>query len=222
MYKKEFLLTVFAGSMMFVSCKEAPEADNAMTTDAQNVEQVSGATYEANLSESKVEWIGTKPIGRHHGTFVLKDGNLVVSGDDLKGGSFVIDIASVTPDDQDAEGNAKLQGHLKSEDFFHVEKYPEGTFEITNVTEGVADKDNLVMKDATHTITGNLTLKGVTKSITFPAKVNMEGDKVTADANFNIDRTQWNIVYGNDESLGDKFIRPEVNLQVHLVTGQNM
>lgn len=222
MYKKEFLLTVFAGSMMFVSCKEAPEADNAMTTDAQNVEQVSGATYEANLSESKVEWIGTKPVGRHHGTFVLKDGNLVVSGDDLKGGSFVIDIASVTPDDQDAEGNAKLQGHLKSEDFFHVEKYPEGTFEITNVTEGVADKDNLVMKDATHTITGNLTLKGVTKSITFPAKVNMEGDKVTADANFNIDRTQWNIVYGNDESLGDKFIRPEVNLQVHLVTGQNM
>lgn len=222
MYKKEFLLTVFAGSMMFVSCKEAPEADNAMTTDAQNVEQVSGATYEANLSESKVEWIGTKPIGRHHGTFVLKDGNLVVSGEDLKGGSFVIDIASVTPDDQDAEGNAKLQGHLKSEDFFHVEKYPEGTFEITNVTEGVADKDNLVMKDATHTITGNLTLKGVTKSITFPAKVNMEGDKVTADANFNIDRTQWNIVYGNDESLGDKFIRPEVNLQVHLVAGQNM
>ncbi len=222
MYKKELLLTIFAGSMMFVSCKEAPKADSAETTDAQNVEQVSGATYEANLTESKIEWIGTKPVGRHHGTFVLKDGNLIVSGDDLKGGSFVIDVASVTPDDQDAQGNAKLQGHLKSEDFFHVEQYPEGTFEITNVTEGVADKENLVMKDATHTITGNLTLKGITKSITFPAKVYMEGDKITADANFNIDRTQWNIVYGNDESLGDKFIRPEVNLQVHLVAGQNM
>lgn len=207
---------------MFVSCSDAPKADSAEVTEAQNVEQASGITYNANLSESKVEWIGTKPVGRHHGTFTLKDGNLVVSGDDLTGGSFIIDINSITPDDQDAEGNAKLQGHLKSGDFFNVEQYPEGTFEITNVTEGVQNTDELVMKDATHTITGNLTLKGITKSITFPAKIYMEGDKITADANFNIDRTQWNIVYGNDESLGDKFIRPEVNLQVHLVAGQNM
>lgn len=222
MYKKELVLTALAGSMFFAACTDAPKADNAETTDAQNVEQVSGATYQANLSESKIEWIGTKPVGRHHGTFVLKDGNLIVSGDDLKGGSFVIDVTSVTPDDQDAEGNAKLQGHLKSEDFFHVEKFPEGTFEITSVTEGVENKEALVMKDATHTITGNLTLKGVTKSISFPARVIKEGDKIIADANFNIDRTQWNIVYGNDESLGDKFIRPEVNLQVHLVAGQSM
>lgn len=207
---------------MLVACSDAPKADSAEVSDAKDVEQTSGITYSANLSESKIEWIGTKPVGRHHGTFVLKDGNLVVSGDDLTGGSFVIDINSITPDDQDAEGNAKLQGHLKSEDFFHVEKFPEGTFVITSITEGVQNSEDLVMKDATHTITGNLTLKGITKSITFPAKVYMTGDKITADANFNIDRTQWNIVYGNDESLGDKFIRPEVNLQVHLVAGQNM
>ena len=97
-----------------------------------------------------------------------------------------------------------------------------GTFVITSITEGVQNTEDLVMKDATHTITGNLTLKGITKSITFPAKVNVADNKITADANFNIDRTQWNIVYGNDESLGDKFIRPEVNLQVHLVAGQQM
>ncbi len=222
MYNKRRLLPILAGSMMFVACSDAPKADSAEVSDAKDVEQTSGITYSANLSESKIEWIGTKPVGRHHGTFVLKDGNLVVSGDDLTGGSFVIDISSITPDDQDAEGNAKLQGHLKSEDFFHVEKFPEGTFVITSISEGVQNTEDLVMKDATHTITGNLTLKGITKSITFPAKVYMTGDKVTADANFNIDRTQWNIVYGNDESLGDKFIRPEVNLQVHLVAGQNM
>lgn len=222
MYKKRFLLTIFAGSLFFAACTDAPKADNAETTDAQNVEEVSGTPYKANLAESKIEWVGTKPVGRHNGTFVLKDGSLIVSGDDLKGGSFIIDVSSVTPVDQDAEGNAKLQVHLKSEDFFHVEKYPEGTFEITSVTEGVENKDALVMKDATHTITGNLTLKGVTKSISFPARVVKDGDRITADANFNIDRTQWNIVYGNDESLGDKFIRPEVNLQVHLVAGQSM
>lgn len=222
MYKKSFLLPVLAGSMLLVACSDAPKADNAEVSEAQNVEQAAGVAYNANLSESKIEWVGTKPVGRHHGTFVLKDGNLIVSGDNLEGGRFVIDVSSITPDDQDAEGNAKLQGHLKSEDFFHVEKYPESTFEITSVTEGVENKDNLVMKDATHTITGNLTMKGVTKSITFPAKVYKEGDKIIADANFNIDRTQWNIVYGNDKSLGDKFIRPEVNLQVHLVADQNL
>ena len=222
MYNKKVFLPVLAGSLMFMACSDAPKADNAEVADAKEVEQTSGTTYAADLSESKIEWIGTKPVGRHHGTFVLKDGNLVVSGDDVTGGSFVIDINSITPDDQDAEGNAKLQGHLKSEDFFHVEKFPEGTFVITSITEGVQNTGDLVMKDATHTITGNLTLKGITKSITFPAKVNVAENKITADANFNIDRTQWNIVYGNDESLGDKFIRPEVNLQVHLVAGQQM
>jgi polyisoprenoid-binding protein YceI len=76
------------------------------------------------------------------------------------------------------------------------------------------------MKDATHTITGNLTLKGTTKSITFPAKVAVNDNVVTADANFNIDRTQWGLVYGNDQSLGDKFIRPTVNIQLHLVANK--
>ncbi|HEY9176858.1 MAG TPA: YceI family protein [Flavipsychrobacter sp.] len=221
MYKKSFL-PVLAGSMLFVACSDAPKADNAEVSDAQNVEQTSGVAYEANLSESKIEWVGTKPVGRHHGTFQLKDGELIVSGDELEGGSFVIDVASIKPDDQDEEGNAKLQGHLKSEDFFHVEKYPESKFEITSITEGVQNTEDLVMKDATHTITGNLTMKGITKSITFPAKVYKEGDKIMADANFNIDRTQWDIVYGNDQSLGDKFIRPEVNLQVHLVADRNL
>lgn len=76
------------------------------------------------------------------------------------------------------------------------------------------------MKEATHTVTGNLTLKDITKSITFPAKIAMAENQVTADANFNIDRTQWGIVYGNDKSLGDKMIASEVNMQLHLVANK--
>lgn len=223
MYTNKLLFPVVAGALFFASCQDAPKADNAETTEAQEATApATGKNYTADVSQSKVEWIGTKPVGRHNGTFNLQDGTLVVSGNALTGGTFTVDVKSVTPVDQDEKGNKKLQGHLLSEDFFDAEKHPTGTFEITSVTEGVADKENLVMKDATHTITGNLTLKGVTKSITFPAKVVVTDNNVTADANFNIDRTQWNIVYGNDQSLGDNFIRPEVNLQVHLVANPQM
>lgn len=222
MYKKNLLFPILAGALLMASCQGAPEADNAEASDAQTVEQKQGAEYTANLQQSNVEWIGTKPVGQHHGTLKIQEGTLIVSENALEGGTFVIDINSLQPDDQDDEYNNKLKGHLLSEDFFNAENHPTGTFEITNVSEGVEQTEELVMKDATHMITGNLTLKGITKSITFPAKVRMENDKVVADANFNIDRTQWEMNYGNDKSLGDKFIRPEVNLQVHLEANQQM
>lgn len=220
MYMKKLFIPFLAGFMTLAACKDAPKADSAEVAEAQEVEQASGVTYNVNLTESTIEWVGTKPVARHHGTLKLKNGSLVANNGQLTGGNFTADINTITPDDQDAEGNTKLQTHLKSEDFFHVEKYPEGTFEITSVTEGVQNTDDLVMKDATHMVTGNLTLKGITKSITFPAKLSVSDNSITADADFNIDRTQWNIVYGNDESLGDKFIRPEVNLKVHLVANK--
>eukprot|EP00054_Salpingoeca_dolichothecata_P034064 m.268640 g.268640 ORF g.268640 m.268640 type:complete len:223 (+) comp37953_c0_seq1:15-683(+) len=222
MYTKKLLLPIISGALLMASCQDAPKADSAEASDAQEVEQTQGAEYTASLGQSSIEWVGTKPVGRHHGTFKLQEGTLVVSENALKGGSFVVDIASLQPDDQDDEYNAKLQGHLLSEDFFNAENFPTGTFEITNVSEGVEQSEELVMKDATHMITGNLTLKNITKSITFPAKVVVESDKVIADANFNIDRTKWEMNYGNDKSLGDKFIRPEVNLQVHLEADQQM
>lgn len=222
MYTKNLLFPIIAGALFLASCQDAPEADNADATDAQDVEQVAGKTYAADVTQSKVEWIGTKPVGQHHGTFTLQDGSLIVADGNLEGGTFIVDVKSITPDDQNDEYNTKLQGHLLSADFFDAENHPTGTFEITNVTEGVANTEDLVMKDATHMITGNLTLKGMTKSITFPAKVTMNEGSVMADANFNIDRTQWEMAYGNDESLGDKFIRPEVNLQVHLVANEQM
>lgn len=222
MYTKRLLFPIVAGALFLASCQDAPEADSAEASEAQDVEQVSGKTYTADINESNVQWIGTKPVGQHHGTLKLQEGNLVVSNGSLEGGSFVVDINSLAPDDQNDEYNAKLQGHLLSPDFFDAQNHPTGAFEITEVSEGVEQTEDLVMKDATHMITGNLTLKGMSKSITFPAKVTMNEGSVMAEANFNIDRTQWEMTYGNDESLGDKFIRPEVNLEVHLVANEQM
>ena len=200
----------------FTACKDAPEADKAVTTNAQEVTATTGgSTYTVDNSQSTVEWVGTKPTGHHTGTFKIKEGTVTTDGNNVTGGKFTIDVASVEPVDQDAEGNAKLQKHLKSADFFEVEKYPTGTFEITQVTAGAAN--DALMKDATHTVTGNLMLKDQSKSVSFPAKISVSDAEVVTDANFNIDRTQWGINYQSDKSVQNKFIEHEVNIKLHVV-----
>lgn len=219
---KRIGLSLAACALFFTSCQDAPEADKAEATEAKQVEQsaAAGTNYAVDPAQSTVEWVGTKPVGRHHGTFKIKQGSLTVANNNITGGRFVVDINSLKPDDQDEAGNTKLQGHLLSGDFFDAQKYPEGVFEITSVAPIAGNQTgsgDRVMENATHTITGNLTLKDITKSITFPAVVSITESQINADAGFNIDRTQWNMTYGNDKSLGDKFIRPEVNMKIHLV-----
>ncbi|GAA4456252.1 YceI family protein [Rurimicrobium arvi] len=218
---KKTLLTFAAAGMLLASCQDAPKADNAATGEAQAVPMADSnvnAAYMVDLGESRVEFVGTKPVGKHHGIIGVKEGSVSVDADMIKSGKIVMDLNTLRTDDQDSTGNAKLTGHLMSPDFFDVAKYPTADFEITSVTAGVdTSVKDLVMKDATHTITGNLTMKGVSKSVSFPAKVMMSAGQVTADANFNIDRTQWGLSYGNDKSLKDKFISPTVNIQMHVV-----
>ena len=218
MTMRQFLLiaTLFATTAT-LSCTDAPEADSADATEAREVGDNQGNKYTVNTNESTLEWIGTKPTGQHHGTLKIKEGYLTVDDNNIKGGKFIIDVKSLTPDDQDEEGNKKLQAHLLSADFFDSEKYPDAIFEITGVGQATGNTDNRIMKDATHEITGNLQLKDVTKSISFPAKITIAGDHVEADANFNIDRTQWGMNYRSDKSLGDKMIGSDVNLKLHLV-----
>jgi len=219
---KRIFLLFAAGSLAFAACQSAPNADKAEATDAKTVTTVTGNTYKADLAQSRLEWVGTKPVGKHHGTIALKEGSLMVDNNMLTGGKFIADMTTLKADDQDSTGNAKLGGHLMSPDFFDTAKFPTADFEVTSVKAGVdtAGGNKILMTDATHTITGNLTLKGVTKSISFPAKVVITDPTVTADANFNIDRTQWGLVYGNDKGLGDKFIHPEVNLTLHIVANK--
>lgn len=215
---KRTLLLFALGAGLLASCQSDPKADQAQTGEAVQIEAASGKTYQADLAQSRVQWTGTKPIGQHHGSFALQNGSLTVNEGNITGGRFVMDMNSLKIEDQDTNGVFKLDGHLRSNDFFDVTQHPTAEFEISSVTPGVtASGEELVMKEATHTVTGNLTLKGVTKSISFPAKIAVNDQVVTADANFNIDRTNWGLVYGNDQSLGDKFIRPAVNIGLHLV-----
>lgn len=200
-----------------VACKNPPKADKAKITTPQQVQQKSaGYSYKADLQKSNVQFTGVTPVRGEHGTFLLKEGILTVKNNVIEGGRFIIDATSLTAFDDNGSANSKLQAHLKSPDFFDVKKFATADFEITSVQPLVDTGKGLVMKDATHTVTGNLKIKDVTRSISFPAKINIAAGKIIADASFNIDRTQWGLNYGNDKSKGVKYIKPEINLKLHL------
>ena len=167
------------------------------------------------LDESKVKWIGRKLGGEHSGFLKLKSGQLVLDKNTLKGGEFEIDMTSLTNEDiTDASSNGKLVGHLKSDDFFSVEKNPTAKFKITKVEKAVAGKQN---------ITGDLTIKGITHPITFPAEVTMKDGKVTAVGKLEVDRTKYDIKYRSLKffsDIGDKVIKDIFTVDVNLVAGK--
>lgn len=200
-------------------------------TDAREVKSAEAdQVFIANTDESTVEWQGWKPTGTHYGTIEIEGGELDVKDGKLVGGNFTIDMASITVVDlKNPDDNAKLTGHLKSADFFEVSTYPEAEFEITEVKaidgskiDKTKEKGDLV---PTHAITGNLTLKDITKSITFNAKVDKSENRIKAHTNqFYIDRAEWNVRYGSKsffDDLKDNFINDEMGITITLVADQN-
>jgi polyisoprenoid-binding protein YceI len=213
------LLLVAATFTTLAACNNAPEADKATTGEKEAAASTEGVTY-ATDSTSTVTWTGTKPTGAHNGIFKIQAGSLAVKDNNLTGGSFTIDINSLNVTDLKAdEGKGDLEGHLKSPDFFDAAKFATAKFEITGVEafkyDSLTMKD-VVMKDATHTVKGNLTLKDSTKNVSFPAKVSIANDKVTAAADFNIDRTNWGLSYKGPNNPKDWVISKTVNLKLNI------
>lgn len=200
----------------FIASCGGPQGEKAQVGEAQEVTITSGdVTLPVDLEKSNVEWTGAKPTGQHHGTVNISNGELLLADGKIVGGKFVIDLNSIVVLDlTDQEMNAKLLGHLKSPDFFEVETYPVAQFEITGV-EASGDHP-----EANHIVTGNLTMKDVTKSVSFPAMINISDDAVTATTPaFVIDRTDWNVRYGSKKlfaNLKDNFINDEMGLKINL------
>lgn len=212
-------ITLFISAVVaLAACNNAPDADKATTTDTQAVASVDGDTYSID-STTSVTWTGAKPTGTHTGTFKVTEGSLVVKNNSLSGGGFTIDVNSLNNIDLagDAESKGKLEGHLKSADFFDVAKFPTAKFEITSVEPFVADSSvKTLTAGATHIIKGNLTLKDSTKNISFPANVAITANGATASADFNIDRTQWGMNYKGPNNPQDWVINKEVNIKLAL------
>lgn len=220
-----FAFALFA-TFLVSSCAQKPEGE-AETSAAEEVEEVSASAtdYALNLDQSEVSWYGFKPTGRHYGTIGIQDGQLAVENGEIVGGSFTMNMNEILVKDEDLpeEQKGKLTGHLKSQDFFYVEEYPTSEFVITNVEEygggavaSAEDEDNMAVvvnneevseyetENPTHMITGNLTMRDTTLSVTFPAHVEMQGDQIMAKAKFNIDRSKWNVDYWEEATLADR------------------
>lgn len=184
--KKIFLLAVLASGLAFGQTKKVISSD--------------------------VHWWGYKVAktnaSSHDGTIAVKSGNIVMKGNEIAGGTFVLDMNSINATDVSGETQGKLNGHLKNGDFFEVEKFPTATFKITSVK-----KNN----DATYnrTVTGDLTVKGKTNTVSFPANVSMKNGVVTLTSDkFSFDRQKFDVTYKS--SMKDVFVKDEIDMTVKL------
>jgi polyisoprenoid-binding protein YceI len=234
-------LALFALVIFAASC--GPKGSTVETSDAKAVASASeAASLAVNTENSLVTWIGSKPAGKHNGTIGITAGEIQVNGNEIVAGNFTIDITTLKNLDMpaDNENNAKLVGHLMSADFFDAANHATATFEVTSVAQfnttnlsadmaefetehAPAKLSEIMVANPTHFISGNLTMRGTTKNITFPASVTIENGVIKAVANFNINRTDWGLMYGDEAGAVDKakdqFIYNTVNVGFELEAG---
>ncbi len=214
--KKNVFVLVALAALSLTACKK--ENTTAETDTVETTTQTADAvTYNANVAESKIDWVGGKVSGDEHtGTIALKDGQVFVTNNAVTGGKFTIDMNSIVVTDiTDAEKKAGLEGHLKgataenADHFFNVSKFPTATFEITKVTE----------ENGKQMVEGNLTMKEATHGIKFPATVTVtDADVTIASDEFEIDRTKWAVNYNSgsvvQDLAGDKVINDNIKLKI--------
>ncbi|MDA8816569.1 YceI family protein [Schleiferiaceae bacterium] len=203
-----------------ISCSNGSKADEAVTGDAQEVQAVVEATEYTVAEGSYLKWRGFKTYvaSEHIGTIGVQSGTFAMAGDQLVGGKITIDMNSIANVDIEDEGKrGYLEGHLKSQDFFFVESFPTAVFEVVEVREEAADATPYV-------VVGNLTIRGITNSIEFPANVFVEEGSVRLEAPaFSIDRTKWDVKFHDSddatiaETLKEDLIDHSIELTINVV-----
>lgn len=212
MKKLNYLLGLVLVTSFLLSCNSS--GNRAKTGEAKDVNGAEAEqTYIVNPSTSVIEWTGSKPTGKHHGTINISKGNILITNNTFVGGEFTIDMSTIANTDiEKDEDRDRLVGHLKSADFFDIEKYPYAAFVITEV-EPITGNNEF-----NYRITGNLTMKEKTASVAFPARVSVKENSVEAvSQNFTIDRSVWNVQYASKKffkNLRDDFISDDIALKV--------
>jgi len=170
------------------------------------------ADFVIDKSASKVKWEAKKVTGQHNGSISIASGTLVVTDNKISGGTVVMDMKSFVDEDiTDAGMKAKLMGHLSSDDFFAIEKFPESKMEIKKVTPVSGNEYHFLV---------DLTIKGITNPVEFNAKVTSSADKLTAEGVITVNRTLYGIKYGSGsffQGLGDKVIYDDFTLTFNVI-----
>ncbi|OQP58969.1 YceI family protein [Niastella populi] len=195
----------------------SPKGDDATIQEKQETSEATGTQFAVDTNTSTIRFIGYGVGKNHPGKFKISSGTVALANNQITGGSFTIDIKSMDLEQKGGIFDSKLRPHLMSGDFFDADKFGTAKFEITGVqpyTE--SGSDTSVVAGANYMVSGNFTLKDVTKNISFPAKIDLDGNTLKAKSSFVIDRTQWQMRYGNDKTLGDKFISEKVDVELDL------
>lgn len=218
MKNKITLLLLCALLAVNVSCKKDATKD-AETKDAVEAKKSSrkAKKYVVDNSTSTIHWTGSKPTGKHTGTIKLSGGEFFVNNGVIESGTFTIDMKSIVVTDLKlSDGKEDLENHLKglgkekekADHFFNTTQYPTGNFEITNITD----------EGGKSMVEGNLTLKGITKNIKFPATITItESDVMLESEPFKINRVLWNINYSSKsvfDNLGNQYIDDDIGIKV--------
>lgn len=205
MKKILFVLLLGLGLVTLSAC-------TSQTAEVKNIDNkpvsLTDGTYQVSVTGSKIAWKASRVVGNSHtGTIAIKSGNLVITAGNLTGGNLLLDMKSITND----ENIAALIKHLNSDDFFATETYPEANLAITSVAR--------TPEEGLYAVSGDLTLKGKTAPINFNLRLAQSDNKVAAVTELSLDRTTWDIKYGSGkffQDLGDKVIKDEIEINVSL------
>lgn len=216
---KKIFLTVVASATFttaFISCGN----DKPVTSEVQEVNTTQdGDLFVLDSLNSKVDWKGFKLVKSentsHFGVLKFESGDVTVKDGKLESGKFVVNMQSLEALDivDDAEKKAKLEGHLKNEDFFEVEKFPTASYEITKISDAPEGSDYNTVLD------GNLTIKGITKPVQFNANVKVENGEVSiATENKDILRSDFGVKFQIPVANG--IIKDEISIQIFVKAQQ--
>jgi polyisoprenoid-binding protein YceI len=195
---KKSTLTIFAIAVIGLISSFKPDAKTS--------------TYTVDTKSSKMIWKAEKVTGKHDGTIQLSSGKVMSDGKTITGGTFVIDMNTIkVVDITDAEYNAKLLGHLKSNDFFSVEEFKTSTFEITSTKKIEGER---------YQINGRLTIKEITNDVSFPATVKVTDKSIITVGTATVNRVKYGIKYGSGTvftDIGDKAIMDDFQLEMNII-----
>jgi polyisoprenoid-binding protein YceI len=220
---RNFLVLMTASFLLInTSCKQRTEGEQARDANAMQETVDNGTRYEIDASQSEIKWKGFKPVGAHEGIVPVSGGHFTIREGAITSGEVTIDMTNLRVNDLQGEQKANLEGHLKGtvagkeNDFFNVQQFPAAKFVFRSASR--LDND----PEGTHTIHGDLTIKDITKPVSFKANVDVgTGDmiRVTTPA-FDIDRTEWDIRFKSKkffDDLRDDFVNDNIQLQITAV-----
>lgn len=219
---KKLSILALSGALFIVACKEN-KTDSATTSTEQTAAAQTGDNFTVNTENSTVKWTAYHKGGlnprfgtmKTTGTLSAAEGNLTSGTLNSDVNSLLTDPTSVDPKLSDGKTSVDLDGHLKSPDFFDVAKYPTVKFEITKVEDLAAGTESKT-EGANKTVSGNLTIKDKTVNVTFPAKVEINDNKVSLISKFTINRADWGLTYGTDGDPKDWMISQDIDLELNI------